>query len=369
MTRSCIALTLFFLVLAGSLYAIRSAQGQTHLDARLGSARPGLCPLLGDEFHRCGFGTTAHPGEGPRVHATVPNLEVTEYLCPFALPEALENSFAQEEKGDETQGWHALADQGPGAEEDHRCCSGYSIPPADPYPLYSLLGAPVEAAATHARYLSGHDPHYDAVVYGHPFPPVPAVSLAEAVPADLVEACRQPLTYIFVIEDAPYEMNYGYQPGQLDATFGTRGAFRSLRAIPERWMRAISESRYLGSLECQLADVAYRLRRDVESSAWLALSAHSAPAQRATGRPMVTQRVFAEEPPRTEYGEPHQEAAGISTSGSERPLPHEEDGTRVLANSQRLLVKSLASSLDHTGRLLQNASRRLEGLLDNDTHQ
>jgi hypothetical protein len=376
MTRSCFALTLLFLVLAGSLYAIRSAQGQTHLDARVGSARPGLCPLLGDEVHRCGFGPLAQPLEGLPTGAAAKRLATTQRLCPLAIQHADEGADPGEPARVEAEGvavgWYAAAKQERATSADNRKSANRAEPPSDPYPLYSLLGVPVPALAKYAQYLSGHDAYYDSVVYGQPLPKAPIADLASLISFELAEACRRPLANVFPQEDAPDVFNYGYQPAQLDEGLGTRGAARALGQLPQKLTRRLHDSALLGLVQCHLADVSYRARRHIDTASRLADWSGSIPAQHALGRPLVTEQVTLGDELVGSSVESDRELAstGVEELGSKESAEAElTDGQltdrRAVPEPRRILVRSLASSLDRTGRLLQNASRQLETLLDN----
>lgn len=363
MTRSCFALTLLLLVLGVSLYAIRSAQGQTHLDARLGSARQGLCPLLGDEVHRCGFGLTPHPTGNFRAPSVTKVLEPVERLCPLAFCDdaELESQFGMviATKADAKDFTGVLlgsvTSSSPARME----------PPTDPYPLSSLPSPVVSGNVAHARYLSGHDPLYDSAVYGL----YPANSglfeETDFLPVEVAEACRRPLAELFSLEE-PRATNYGYLPAQLDQGLGTRGALRTLGQLPRRLYQRAMDSSLAGNVQCELADIAYRSRRQFQSSAWLASFRGQQPPHMVANRPMVTEQVtLAPLPPELEEELIAADSADLASLPKSAPAESHSSGVIVLQAPQRLLVQSLAVSLDQTGRLLQNASRQLQQLIEN----
>jgi hypothetical protein len=367
MTRSCIALTLLFLVFTVSLYAIRNAQGQPPIDARFGATRHGICPLLGDDFHRCGFGLmAAHPLESPPADEEGPTL--ADQLCPLAF---LDKVPDEEE-------WRIRAERRAGRDV---CIVSFiplasSVePPVDPYPVDSLLGGGVGRESSHWRYLSGHDPLYDAAVYGRK-QEAPARFEPEAVlPVELVEACRRPLREFFAWEDS-IEANFGYQPAQLDQGMSLRGAARTLAAIPARWHQNWIHSPAIRQLECQLAQWSDLVRQELDATPWLIAWLEHQPTREVAGRPMVTEQVRIV--PREEEGEegidettlapPLVELPDVERclGGVEDAAPCQRISTRQpLPATQRVLVQSLALSLDQTGILLQNASRQLQELVKN----
>jgi hypothetical protein len=363
MTRSCFALTLLLLVLGVSLYAIRNAQGQTHLDARLGSARNCLCPLLGDEVHRCGFGMTPHAAGRFQAPSFSKSVEFAERLCPLAFADDIRAESQVElvpGSGTDAESLNELTKSTEAVSIEPR-----ATPPTDPYPLNRLPASVKSAEVTFARYFSGHDPLYDAVVYGeYPSlyqPPVELFEETDFLPVEVVEACRRPLAHVFNLEDS-VAVNYGYVPAQLEQGLGTRGALRVLGQLPRRLHQRAMDSALLGNIQCELADVAYRSRRQFPTPTWLAGFQGPQSPHVAAGRPMVTEQVTVEPEDVSSQEEDRTSPPEVANSVTE---PHRSSEAYALAAPHRVLVKSLAVSLDKTARMLQNASRQLQQLAEN----
>jgi hypothetical protein len=378
MTRSCIALTLLLLVFTISLYAIRNAQGHPPLDAQFGAARHGICPLLGDDFHRCGFGLLSHPPQAAPSSAEE-GIKLAEQLCPLAfLDEPLDEG-----------NWRAEARRSAGRDV---CIVAFiplasSVePPVDPYPLEKLPGRKGSREVNHSRYLSGHDPLYDVAVYGSGQVAPVRFEPERVLSVELVEACRRPMREHFAWEDS-VEANFGYRPAQLDQGLGSRGAVRSLAAIPARWHEGWRNSATVSQLECQLAHWSDVARRELDAAPWLIAWLQHQPGREVQSRPMVTEQVRITPrheveldetplvPPVTEL--PVTELSVAELSVTELPEangchPGEMDEVcpsivtrQPLPATRRLVVESLADSLDQTGMLLRNASRQLRELVKN----
>lgn len=374
MSRSCYALSVLLITFAGSMLVLQAAHGQMLLDARRGPTAHRVCPLLGDHMYDCGYGPLATPlglGTIPRGCA------LTETLGPIRLG-MFDCALGTTALGTTTLGTTTLA-----ASQEAEASTG-------PAPQ---------------QLLSGHDPLYDTVVYGSgesnnpttavaetaaaprgfvfflPDPPEPVAAADErSEPTVVAEICQQEVfenlwfdacwpvpsaPQAATVARAPLEVEpesldeyyamYGGDPAaHAPAALRLRaGAASELLSLPGRLVEAVWNNEFVASRWCEWQGLSYRLRH--RGYAAVQRVADDYRVWVVSFRPAVTHLAAPLAAPQCPLAPAAAEAAAAPAA--------QPDAERL----GRLMLKSLARKLDQTGRLLQNASRELDSLLENET--
>ncbi len=325
MKRPCLALLLLLSGLLTSLFMVRPARSQPLLDIRQGCMRYDLCPFLDDDFYDGGFGIRHSPP------LTIPRESSVTVTCPRSQ----------------------------GTSESHTCPWVPEEQEAQGDTAYS--GA------------TGYDAAYDEAMYGT----LPELDVAVDEFTD--EWCAEigcqpppaepkslPVTFVPMDREpeslAEYFVFYGGEPEEygVDATLPVlvyaENTSLEVAALPagerEHWLvdswdalaAAGRDALPWGSwdeFQCEWIGLKYRLQNRVSSwtvanrvrdvyQTWLTNEAYVASTAPARSAPVTV------EPP-------------------------------IVRDWARSALLELAGSLDHAGRMLQNASRQLTQMVENQT--
>lgn len=365
MSRPGYALSLLLVVFAGSMMLVQAAHGQSILDARLGYARYQLCPLLGDQMVSCGYGPLATPlglAEAPSRYALGACSQ-----CRFSPAETVaEASGPQREQL--LSGHDANYDQvvyGAEGTKDAENADplGYVffIPDAAPEHLLPQPESFEIRTAAHAVL----ERVEQLLTYGRrdacwPVPPLAAA--ASPTPANLAWALDtepKSIDDYFVMFGGADEVHAAQQAvaawQEKRQAEARAAAFAALVRLPGAVRDHYWNASELAMWRCELNDMSYRLRASWRDAATRLALARPYQQWVAAGRPAVADQALP---------------AAASFANVDEAARADTDAQQLRNASQllgRLVLKSLAHSLDRTGRVLQNASREIHGLLENQT--